>query len=224
MNDYNLFNRASFSDTTIRLKSLIKPGQTSNLVRMLQPGSILAAKQVTWKYSVENGQLEWPKTPLLLSIADVEGRAESPIFFSPPVLFKDKLEAKVINPSTIGVYIHLELQGTLVTPKPGAPGLSDTEVLGYSLLDKSQIGMLALSEAAVDRLHQGLPGSFQSSLPGSNLKALSTSDQPALSAPEKSQEELESLLIGDLVTAKAGLTLEEIQPLATYLLSKGWRR
>jgi len=104
--------------------------------------------------------------------------------------------------------------------------------------------MLALSEAAVDRVNEhlkqlgfsgvrdpslaGQVGPQQQSLPSSEHLALQ-SDLVSMekgTMKNKTTTELLSLCIGDLVTYKtqvgSEITLEDIQGIADFLLEKGW--
>jgi len=233
MMDYNLLNRASFNDTKLTFAITAEAGKQKFHTHKLPPGGIFCARQFDWKYAVGSDQSDWPKVPMQISINDViTGRTESPLSFSPPALLRDEIRIGIQNSSMVAVIIHINAHGTIVAPIAGTPGLSDKEILGYSLLDDSQRGMLALSEAAVDRLDDnlrqvglegyrdrilGLPGQLAGQLPGQQLPGQLPGPQPQLipieasptpaellkELPLKSADELMSLLLGDLVTYKS---------------------
>lgn len=254
MMDYNILNRGSFNETKLSFEIGVDPGKSNKHVHKLPTGGALCLKKAEWKYGVDAGQLDsygWPRSPLKISInSALKDQTASPAIFSPPELLRDEVEISISNPSTLRVTVHITIYGVIVAPMAGEPLLSDKEILGYSLLDDSQKGMLALSEAVIDRVDQhfkqlGLEGLRDQMLGGQvgpalsmlpeNLKHLALPntinpttipETPALSL--KDDAELKSLLIGDLVTYKtlndSEITLDEIQSLVTYLLDKGWMR
>jgi len=209
-------------------------------------GGSFCLKRAEWRYSVPGGQLDdygWPKVPMQISInGAMQDQTASPVVISPPALLKNKVEVSISNPSSLQVTIHLTITGTLVTPI-GDSALTSKEMLGYSLLDDSQKGMLALEEAATDRMREhlkqlGFDSQTQeqimlgqsntsninpSALPSAVIKALDTESNNT-----KKPEELKSLLVGDLVqfklTNSSEITLDEIQALSDYLLSKEWKK
>jgi hypothetical protein len=255
MMDYNILNRGAFNETKLSFDITSNPGNAGIHVHNLPEGGAFCLNKAEWKYSVGAGQIDpygWPKSPLKISINKVlKDQTASPVEFNPPELLRDKIEITTVNPSTLRVTVHITIYGVLMSPVAGEPLLSDKEILGYSLLDNSQKGMLALSEAVIDRIDQhfkqlGMDGLRDQMLGGQvgpasqmlpeglrHLALPNTQELPpeteAISAlPLKDETELKSLLIGDLVTYKtlnsSEISLDEIQALADYLLEKGWMR
>ena len=239
MMDFNILNRATFKKTSLEVSITAEPGTQAQHVVPLQGGSF-CLEYVEWKYSVSAGQsdYDWPKVPMQISIGDVIDRTASPIEYAPPTILED-FRIRVKNPSAIKVTVNFRLRGTHVIPIPGNIPLSEKEILGYNMLNDSQKGMLALQEAAYDRLDEhfrqlGVEGGIRNALLAgqiSDLKQLPGSEPLALTSdliPRKSVEDLHSLLLGDLVTYKALhgsiLELDEIQAIAKFLLEKNWIR
>lgn len=253
--DYNILNRGAFNETSLSFDITSEPGNCGTAVHKLPEGGAFCLNKASWKYSVGAGQLDpygWPRSPLKISINKVlKDQTASPAEFSPPELLRNAIEIVTSNPSTLRVTVHITLTGVLMSPVAGEPALSDKEIMGYSLLDNSQKGMLALSEAVIDRVDEhfkqlGLDGLRDQMLGGQvgaaaqilpeGLKHLALPsnqgsrvmplEDPIAALPAKDGDELKSLLIGDLVTYKtinsSDITLEEIQNLTFYLLDKGW--
>jgi hypothetical protein len=238
MYDFNILNRADFSKHSFSKTVVCRAGdQTYNKIDF-QPGELFCLLKVSWKYEVKTvtDNYGWPKAPLNISIQDAfTSETSSPQIFSPPKIIREKLEINIINPSPLEVVLHLKCFGTLVAPKANEI-LSDKEILGYVLLDDSQKGMLALSETIVDNLEERLGVDLRKSLPAGQagslesipkllqtgaVKALPGSDQ---NLQEKTDEDLKSLLIGDLVVAQTSLALDEITKLAEILIQKNWKK
>jgi len=255
MLDYNILNRASFEKISFEELIKISPGFTKHHVKQF-PDQIFCAKSFKWSYGVspnEGGSYGWPKCPLQISITNIiNNRIESPLNISPPILLRNQIEFSVYNPASIYVTIHMSCDGILVTPKDSTIIITDKEIFGYILLDDSQKGMLALSEAAVDRLDEALGGSLRKQLLGGQLgpmfellpdkeklkaiKQMTNSNQISELADEKNNEmkqlkddeSLVALLIGDLIMLQSkynfDLNVDEIQELARLLITKGWQR
>ena len=251
MMDYNILNRGAFNETKLSFEVTSEPGNSGTHIHKLPRGGAFCLKSAEWKYSVGGGQIDpygWPRSPLKISINDVlREQTASPVNYSPPKLLRDKIEILVSNPSTLRVTVHITVCGVTVAPVAGEPLLSDKEILGYSLLDDSQKGMLALSEAVIDRIDEhfkqlGLDGLRDQMLGGQVGPAMqmlpeglrhlalpnSGSVEPIIPLPLKDEADLKSLLIGDLVTYKtlnsSEISLDEIQALVDYLLDKGWMK
>jgi len=258
MMDYNILNRGSFNDTEITHDITVTPSQTSKSWHELGDYTSLLLKEISWKYSVPGGQTDaycWPRQGLHVAITDAfKARVASPVLLNPAPLLKNKYEVIISNPSTVAVTVHMLLKGVLVKQNPGEPLLSDKEIRGYSLLDDSQKGMMALSEAVIDRiddhfkqlglagLRDRLPGGQvaninmlsaelkqMAALPNSSPNELELHVEPrAIEPPKVDSEMLKALLIGELVTCKTeksfDLTLEDITFLASYLINKGWMK
>ena len=252
MMDFNILNRARFQESTLVFAVTVNPGTDGIHLHELN-GGVFCLKHAGWKYSVGGGQIDpygWPKVPMRISINNaVIEQTASPIVLSPPAILSPRIEVKIHNPSNLRVTIHLTIKGELAVPIDGSPSLSEKEVLGYSLLDDSQKGMLALQEAAMDRLDDQLrqlgvdSGIRNQMLAGQVNEALGLPGiQTALGLPEaqtplalstgeatkKTQEELKSLLVGDMVQYKlknsSDISLEEIQSLTDFLLDKDWHK
>jgi hypothetical protein len=169
----------------------------------------------------------------------VTQQTASPVILSPPAILTPKIEVNIHNPSSLRVTIHLTISGELAVPIEGSAALSEKEVLGYSLLDDSQKGMLALQEAAMDRLDErfrqlGIDSGLRDQMLAGQISDVMKlpGESPQMepyaleTAPKKPLDELKSLLVGDLVQYKLSsnseISLEELQALADYLLDKDW--
>jgi len=182
MMDYNILNRGSFNETKLSFDVTSNPSNSGIHVHDILEGGAFCLRKAEWKYSVGDGQIDpygWPRSPLKISINKIlQDQTASPVEFSPPELLRDKIEISTFNPSTLRVTVHIILYGVMMVPMAGEPLLSDKEILGYSLLDDSQKGMLALSEAVIDRLDQHLK---QLGLDGLRDQMLGGQVGPALS-------------------------------------------
>jgi len=257
MMDYNILNRGAFNKTKLSFDITSEPSNSGVHIHKLPEGAAFFFFFSEWKYSVGAGQIDpygWPRSPLKISINNVlHDQTASPVEFSPPELLRDKIEISTANSSTLRVTVHITIYGVLMSPTAGEPLLSDKEILGYSQLDDSQKGMLALSEAVIDRIDEHfkqlgvgglrdqmlggqvgaamemLPkGLRHLALPSTNIDLIEPLSEESPALPLKDDSEVKSLLIGDLVTYKtlnsSEITLDEIQALADYLLDKGWLR
>lgn len=242
MMDFNILNRATFEETTLKFPITCPRGiVTAHKISL--DGGYFCLKYMEWRYGVAGGQKDddgygWPKVPMQISVNNaINAKTESPVIFSPPTILRDEITIQINNPSALAVTVHLIMRGVKVSPTDGSPILSDKEILGYSLLDDTQKGMLALQEAAADRLDEhlkqlGFDTNFRTlalggHFSGEDLKAL-TMQTTGVAEESKSTEELTSLLVGDLVKFKLNsnstISLEEIQSLASFLLERSWRK
>ena len=250
MMDPNILNRGSFTDAEIPVEITVYPSKTQTVSHEFGNDTVLLLKEAAWKYSVAAGQKDdygWPRQGLQVAITNAfKAQVANPVTLNPASVLRNKCEIIIANPSSLIVTVHMILRGVLVKQIPGEPPLSDKEMIGYSLLDNSQKGMLALSEAMIDRLDDhlkqlGLDG-LRGRLPGGQVaditmlnskqfSALPNNDASyhALSSNEVLDcETLKSLLIGEIATCTSteslNISLEAINTLATFLLAKGWKK
>lgn len=215
----SLFSRAEFRSKKFEHRIPVPAHQVETWMWEIPASLAFCLENVTWRYAVnhsdpktfENGY-GWPKTPLKVTIEPLlSAEVSPPDKLQPPKVFTGKVPVVVENPSDIPVTLILKLEGILVA-KTGTEDVLESEILGYAMLEPSQRGMLAISQASIENK---TVNAFQTS-PQNALPA----NSPTLALPEISSDECLSLMIGDIVRAKT----TEVEPLAEFLISRGWRR
>lgn len=225
--DFNILNRAEFQESDIDLAIICIPGKTTNHSYPLPNGAI-CLKGADWKYEVPGGQEgSWPKQALQLTIIGAFTNATARnVTLNPPVIIREKIDISINNPSAVQVTLHLKLMGTLIKNIGNAP-LTNKEILGYTLLDNNQRGLLALEEAARDRVQEylkelGVEGNIE------NRMLTSYPEVKALEDSKVNPENLQKILLGELVQFTIGNNISidnnSLNELATYLIDKGWSR
>lgn len=221
----SLFSRAQFRAKKYEEKIAVSARAIATWNWEIPQGIAYCLEKITWKYAVNHtdpktteGGYGWPKFPLKVTLDPIlNAEISPPNTLQPPKVFYGKTPVIVENPSDIPVYLLLTLEGTLVS-KLGHEEVLESEILGYSMLDPSHRGMLALTQATAER--QMLETSATPSLhafPGSSPMALPNS------APPSSDERL-SMMIGDIIRAKTSIPAGEVESLAEHLIARGWSR
>ena len=217
----NLLERASFEEKEYTFKVSVDSGNSRDHRIELEPEQFLGIAEVGWKYEVpeSTNAYGWPRIPVRISIPGVlSDTVSSPHEFSPVRLIKERANIVLQNNSEVDVVVHFNIKGTLVTPKSGMD-VSENEILGYTMLDSSHKGMLALS---------GAFGQTPNALTGQDPLALEQKQEKALPDSQLERSALLSLLIGDLFLLQEELDVEigssDLKKLAELLLDKGWKR
>lgn len=258
MQDFNILNRASFEDEILELNIPVLPGQTVNHKEIIKGTFWISS--ATWKYGITTAQTVQdnygvPRQPPKITIKGVfSNQSGIQKAIKPPKPCKDVINISIFNPSTLGLTLYFKIIGVRVIPKEGSFDLNQKEMLGYIMLSPEQRGMLALSEAAMDRwdtefsklgiqLRESLPSGqigplldIIKLLPN-NMKPLAMeklmnnselwdSNEPqALPKSNISNNDLKSILLGDIISYfKNDIEYEKINGLCDMLIDKGWKR
>jgi hypothetical protein len=179
--DHNILNRATFDDRQIQHEiSLVPHIYEGGNTLEFGPNVVFWIKSITWRFTYRDvGFVNTLRTPLqnvevsvgnpgsLGGIGNIINNVREPRpEFQQPIPILERLNFKVKNTNlanNMQLVVKFKLDGTLVTPKPGATPISYKEALGYIMLSADKKGELILAEATMDAVEEhmkqkGMPG------------------------------------------------------------------